>query len=102
MLEFILLQAGGAGIGNFVMLGLMGLVFYMFIIRPQQKKQKDQKKFTEEAKKGDMVVTMGGIHGKILSVDDDTLTLEIDKGVKITIEKSSISLESSKRISEKK
>jgi len=80
----------------------MAVIFYFFFIRPQQKKQKDQKKFTEEVKKGDQVVTLGGIHGKILSIDDATITLEIDKGTKMTIERSSISMESSKRVAEGK
>jgi preprotein translocase subunit YajC len=103
MLESILLQAGGSGsTSSFIMLGVMAVIFYFFFIRPQQKKQKDQKKFTEEVKKGDQVVTLGGIHGKILSIDDATITLEIDKGTKMTIERSSISMESSKRIAEGK
>jgi preprotein translocase subunit YajC len=103
MLESILLQAGGSGsTSSFIMLGVMAVIFYFFFIRPQQKKQKDQKKFTEEVKKGDQVVTLGGIHGKILSIDDATITLEIDKGTKMTIERSSISMESSKRLVEGK
>ncbi|MEQ9285900.1 MAG: preprotein translocase subunit YajC [Cyclobacteriaceae bacterium] len=104
MLKFILLQAsGGSGSTmNFVMLGLMAVIFYVFFIRPQQKKQKDQKKFTEEVKKGDQVVTLGGIHGKILSLDDSTITLEIDRGCKMVVERSSVSMEASKRLSEGK
>jgi preprotein translocase subunit YajC len=103
MLESILLQAGGSGsTSSFIMLGVMAVIFYFFFIRPQQKKQKDQKKFTEEVKKGDSVVTLGGIHGKILSINDATITLEIDKGTKMTIERSSISMESSKRLVEGK
>jgi len=104
MLNFILLQASGQGgspYGSWAMIALMGLVFYIFIIRPQQKKQKSQKQFTESVKKGDMIVTMGGIHGKILAMDDATISLEIDKGTKMKIEKTSISLESSKKLSGK-
>ena len=103
MYNFILLQAGqGNGLGSFAMIALMGLVFYMFIIRPQQKKQKAQKQFTEDVKKGDTVVTLGGIHGKILSINDETMTIEVDKGTKIVVEKSSISMEASKRVNEGK
>lgn len=100
MLNFIILQAapGGAGYSNFIMIGVMVVIFYFFFIRPQQKKQKDQKAFTESVAKGDNVVTIGGIHGKVLSVDDTTVTLEIDKGAKMTIEKSSISMESTKKV----
>lgn len=72
--------------------GIIG-IFYFFMIRPQQKKQKDQKSFIENLKKGDSVVTIGGLHGKIASVDGTTITLEVDRGVKMTFEKTSISRE---------
>lgn len=68
-------------------------VFYFFMIRPQQKKQKDQKNFVDNLKKGDSVVTIGGLHGRIASVEGTTVTLEVDRGVKMTFEKSSISRE---------
>lgn len=95
----ILLQAqgGGSGYESLILFGGVALVFYFFMIRPQQKKQKQQKQFIEDIKKGDQIVTAGGIHGKVLSVDDATVVLEVDRGVKMTIEKSSISLEASKR-----
>lgn len=99
MLDTILLQASGAGspgMMNWIMIGGILLVFYFFMIRPQQKKQKDQKKFINEIKKGDMVVSIGGIHGKVIAIDDDTITLEVDRGARIKFEKASISLESSK------
>lgn len=99
-METVLLQAGGGGTSQFIMLGAMVVIFYMFFIRPQQKKQKNQKNFISELKKGDKVVTMGGIHGKVTEVTDDTLTLDVDRGTKLTIEKSSISLEASKRLEE--
>lgn len=98
MLNTILLQASGQGSGlsTLILFGGVALVFYFFMIRPQQKKQKEQKKFIEEIKRGDNVVTVGGIHGKVLSVEGDTFVMEIDKGVKITMQKSSVSLEASK------
>lgn len=68
-------------------------VFYFFMIRPQQKKQKDQRTFVDNLKKGDSVVTIGGLHGRIASVEGTTVTLEVDRGVKMTFEKSSISRE---------
>jgi preprotein translocase subunit YajC len=68
-------------------------VFYFFMIRPQQKKQKDQKSFIESLKKGDNVVTIGGLHGRVASVEGNTVTLEVDRGVKMTFEKTSISRE---------
>lgn len=96
-METILLQAGdGGGLSSLILFGGVALVFYFFMIRPQQKKQKEQKKFIEEIKRGDQVVTVGGVHGKVMSTDDTTVVLEVDKGVKMTFQKSSISLEASK------
>jgi preprotein translocase subunit YajC len=69
--------------------GIIG-VFYFFMIRPQQKKQKDLKNLLTNLKKGDQVVTIGGIHAKIYTVDELTITLELDKGVKLTVDKSAV------------
>ena len=71
--------------------GIIG-VLYFFMMRPQQKKQKDQKKFLEDLKKGDEVVTIGGLHATVISVYETTVTLDVDgKGTKMKFEKSSIS-----------
>lgn len=104
MINSLLLQAasGGNQYTSLIMIGGMIAIFYFFFIRPQQKKQKDQKKFIEAIKKGDQVVTMGGIHGKVVSVENDTITLDVDRGNKLVIEKSSVSLEASKRVSGQK
>lgn len=95
----ILLQAAPTGstpmIYNVLLWVAIIGVFYFFMIRPQQKKQKDQKTFVENLKKGDNVVTVGGLHGRIASVDGPTITLEVDRGVKMTFEKSSIAREAS-------
>jgi preprotein translocase subunit YajC len=67
MISFVLAQAaaGGSGIlGQVFLFGSIILIMYFFMIRPQQKKQKETKKFIEEIKKGDDVVTIGGLHGK--------------------------------------
>jgi preprotein translocase subunit YajC len=69
--------------------GIIG-VFYFFMIRPQQKKQKDLKNLLNSLKKGDQVVTIGGIHARIYTVDEATITLELDKGVKLTVDKSAV------------
>ena len=101
MLETILLQnqSPGGGSSSFLILMVgMLVVFYFFIIRPQQKKSKDQKKYIAEVKKGDDIITIGGIHGKIFEVRDDTIILEVEKGAKMKLEKSSISLEASKKV----
>lgn len=65
-------------------------IFYLFMIRPQQKKQNEIKKFREGLKAGDSIVTAGGIYGKIRSVNDTTFVVEIAKDVKITIDKGSV------------
>lgn len=65
-------------------------VFYLFMIRPQMKKQKEQKAFREGLKQGDKVVTIGGIHGKILEVTDTTVLIN-SEGTKLRMEKSAIS-----------
>jgi preprotein translocase subunit YajC len=69
--------------------GIIG-VFYFFMIRPQQKKQKDLKNLLGSLKKGDLVVTIGGIHARVYMVEEATVTLELDKGVKLTIDKSAV------------
>jgi len=87
-----LLQAGGSF--QFVFLGLMIVVFWLFFIRPQEKKAKQQKGFIENLQKGDKIVTIAGIHGTVDKVNEDgTLSLEINPGSYIKIEKSAISME---------
>lgn len=86
-------QPGGGMTTLFMMLGMI-LVFYFFMIRPQAKKAKQQKQFINDLQKGDKVVTIAGIHGKINRVlDDNTIELEISPGSYIKMEKSAISLE---------
>ncbi|NUM31480.1 MAG: preprotein translocase subunit YajC [Bacteroidetes bacterium] len=82
-----------SGTMNMIMILLMFVVMYFFMILPQMKKGKAQKKFWGELKKGDHIVTSGGIHGKITELKDTTVIIEVESGVKIKIEKSSISLE---------
>lgn len=86
------LKSGGSF--QLVFLGLMLLVFWLFMIRPQAKKAKQQKSFIDNLQKGDKVVTIAGIHGVVNKVNEDnTLALEISPGSYIKIEKSSISME---------
>ena len=99
MNNWILLQAdGGAGImGQVFLFGSIILIMYFFMIRPQQTKQKETKNFLESIKKGDTVVTIGGIHGKIYAIEGDTISLELEKGMKIKVEKSAISTDYTKK-----
>ncbi len=95
-LNSVLLQAsaGGGGMVQLVLMGGIILVFWLFMIRPQAKKAKEQKKFVENMQKGDKVVTIAGIHGTINKINEDaTIQLEVSPGSYLKIEKSSISME---------
>ncbi|MDR0540159.1 MAG: preprotein translocase subunit YajC [Spirochaetaceae bacterium] len=85
--------AGGAeqGILSFLPFVLIIAIFYFLIIRPQNKKQKETQKMLEALKKGDKVVTIGGIHGTIHSVKDKTVVLKVDENTKIEFLRSAIS-----------
>ena len=100
MMNLFILLAGdsksGGGTIQLLFLGLMILVFWLFMIRPQAKKAKQQKTFISDLKKGDKVVTIAGIHGTINKVNEDgTLSLEVSPGSYLKIEKSTVSLEMS-------
>lgn len=97
-LMYILLMApqeGGEGGGllSFLPLILIILVFYLFFIRPQMKRTKEQRKFRETLQKGDKVVTIGGLHGKVTEVGETTITMEVSPQVKMTFEKSAIAMD---------
>ena len=98
----ILLQAAGNSYMQFIPLIGIIVVFYFFMIRPQQKKAKDQKKFIDEVKKGDDVVTIGGIYGRIAEMEGDTISLEVERGGRIKMSKSAISMETTKSVFGKK
>jgi preprotein translocase subunit YajC len=90
-------KASSGGMGGtiqFIFLGMMILVFWMFFIRPQAKRAKNQKLFIENMGKGDKVVTIAGIHGTINKVNDDgTMNIEVSPGSYLKIEKSAISMD---------
>jgi len=99
-LSTILLQAsapGGGAMGQLVMILLIIVIFYFFMIRPQMKKAKQEKVFKEGLVKGDKVVTIGGVHGKIVEVSDTTFMVEVDNNVKLKIEKTAVSAEATKQ-----
>ncbi|SRR5690554_5822021 len=81
----------GGGITSFLPLILIVVVFYLFMIRPQLRKQKEQKKFRESLSTGDKVVTIGGVHGKVTEIKENTISLEIANNVLIKVERSAIS-----------
>ena len=85
--------AGGAqsAMMNIIPLIFMFAIFYFLLIRPQQKKAKEHKALLESIKKGDQVVTAGGMHGKVTAIDDTVVTLEIATGVNVKFNKGHIS-----------
>jgi preprotein translocase subunit YajC len=95
----LMMQPQGEGQGNpysgLIMMVMILVVFYFFMIRPQMRRQKELKTFREALKKGDKVVTTGGIYGKILNVSDNAITIEIDDNVKIKVDKSAVLKDSS-------
>ncbi|MDX5417733.1 MAG: preprotein translocase subunit YajC [Hymenobacteraceae bacterium] len=99
-MQTIFLQAApdGGMLPQLLMFGAIILVFYFFMIRPQQKKAKDQKKFREELTKGMQVVTIGGLHGRLTAVNEDTVEIEVDKGTRLVFDKSAISLEATAKV----
>lgn len=101
----ILLQAQtNSSLPSLLFFGAIIIVFYFFMIRPQQKKAKDAKKFIEEIKRGDYVVTIGGAHGTVAELEEggDTFILEVEKGGRIRFNKSAISLDATKAANSKK
>ena len=89
---FIVLQATGAGqglLGLWPML-LIIVVMWIFMIRPQMKRQKELKTFRDSLKKGDKIVTTGGIYGKVVEINDFTILMEVEGGVKLKVDKSAV------------
>ena len=80
----------GGGLTMLLMLALIFVVMWLFMIRPQQKRQKQLNEFRNSLSKGDKVVTVGGIYGTIVEVNDNKVLLEIDKDVKIKVDKASL------------
>lgn len=99
----ILLQGqSGGGMMQVVFLVAIIVVFYFFMIRPQMRKQKAEQTFRMTLEKGAKIVTIGGIHGRILEVSDRTFLVEVDNNVKLRIEKSAISAEATKALDQTK
>lgn len=102
-MEVTILQAapqGGMGMMNIVMIALMFGVFYLFFIRPQNKKRKAAEAFRKNIQKGDKVVSIGGIHGKVAEVKDTTVIITTEGGGKLEMEKSAVSMDASSIMTE--
>ena len=92
---FTILQAAapaaqGSSMSMWIMLLLVFVVMWFFMIRPQRKQQKELQAFRDGLKKGDKVVTVGGIYGTVVEVKDNSLLLEVDRDVRIRVAKSSV------------
>ncbi len=85
-------QGGGEIYSTLIMFGLIIGIFYLMIIRPQQKRTKEREALLSQIKKGDKVITAGGVHAKVIAVEDKTMLIEIADNVKVKIERSSISV----------
>lgn len=83
-------SAGASGAMNLIMIVALIVIFWLFMIRPQQKRQKEIRKFREGISKGDRVITAGGIYGKVVNIKDNIVSLQIGSGVIIEVDKGSV------------
>jgi preprotein translocase subunit YajC len=83
-------DGGGSMISTLIMFGAIFAIFYFMIIRPQQKRAKEREKMLSEVKKGDKIVTSGGIHGTVAGLDEKTVLIDVGNNVKIKMERSAI------------
>ena len=86
-------QGAGGGSMTLIFILLLLLIFYFFMIRPQQKKQKQIEEYRSKLAKGDKIITIGGLHGKIVDVQEKVFVVEIADGLKITIEKAAVAVD---------
>jgi preprotein translocase subunit YajC len=83
-------EGGGSPYQPLILMGAMFAIFYFLLIRPQQKKSKDHRQMLSNLRKGDRVVTSGGIHGRITGMDDATLTVEIAEKVRVKVARGNV------------
>lgn len=91
--EILLMGAPAEGsnpLVTFLPLILIFVVFYFFIIRPQKKKEDERKKMIEAVRKGDKIVTIGGVHGTVTQIDDSSVLIQADTNTKLRIDKNAI------------
>lgn len=88
--NLVLLETPGADYSGILMIVALILVFYFMMIRPQQKKQKEIRKFRESLKKGDNIITAGGIYGKIKEIKDDSFLISVSDNTVLRIDKGSV------------
>jgi len=85
-------DGGGGGMtSTLIMFGLIFVIFYFMIVRPQQKRQKERQRMLDSLKKGDKVLTAGGIHGTIMGIEEKTVLVQIADGIKVKVDRGSVS-----------
>ena len=89
-LTFVFAQADGFDPSFFIMMGLIFVVFYFFIIRPQRKREADRKQMISAVRKGDKIITAGGVHATVTKVEDTSVLAQVDDNTKLRFEKSAI------------
>jgi len=97
----MILLAAGSGTSSLIMFGMIFAVMYFFMISPQIKKQKQESAYRLALQKGDSVITIGGIHGKIIDVKNDTFIVEVHGGTKLKVQKTSVSMSGDTGIEQK-
>jgi preprotein translocase subunit YajC len=97
----ILLDVGSTGMSSLIMFGMIFAVMYFFMIRPQIKKQKKEREYRLALQKGDKVITIGGIHGKITGIKEDAFIIEVHGGATLKVEKSAVSMSGEVSIEQK-
>ncbi|MEK6755418.1 MAG: preprotein translocase subunit YajC [Bacteroidota bacterium] len=83
-------DAGGGFMQTIILFGLIFVIFYFMIIRPQQKRQKDRQKMLDAVKKGDKIITGGGIHGTVVGMEEKTVLVQIADNVKVKLDRGSV------------
>ena len=106
MLGSVLLQAAAGAQGSqwsfWIMMGLMILVIWLFMWRPESKRRKELAKFREGLKKGDKIITAGGIYGTVKEIKETTLLIEVDSNVTLRVDKNMVVADNSAAVQEKK
>ena len=97
----MILLAAGSGTSSLIMFGMIFAVMYFFMIRPQIKKQKQESAYRLALQKGDSVITIGGIHGKIIDVKNDAFIIEVHGGTKLKVQKTAVSMSGDTGIEQK-
>jgi preprotein translocase subunit YajC len=83
-------SSGSSGIQTIIMFGMIGVIFFFMIYRPQKKRQKERESLINQMEKGDKVITSSGIHGTIVQIDDTTVLVQVSDNTKLKFEKSAV------------